>query len=148
MLSVSARFRHNRIDLHTISASTTPKTSRRSLTPDDSLPSQTCRSYCASTDSSPPRFAVPSVNRNSPPRTMKITPVNSEVVWVSSGPNRTGRPASPPAELKAMQEVITLAVFAVFSVTYLGEKLTVNHLVGFGFIALGAWFVFKGPISL
>ena len=44
-----------------------------------------------------------------------------------------------------MQEVITLSVFAVFSVSYLGERLTVNHAIGFGFIALGAWFVFKGP---
>jgi uncharacterized protein (DUF486 family) len=46
-----------------------------------------------------------------------------------------------------MQEVITLAVFAVFSWTYLGERLTANHLVGFGFIALGAWFVFRGPFA-
>jgi uncharacterized protein (DUF486 family) len=45
-----------------------------------------------------------------------------------------------------MQEVITLAVFAGFSVLYLGEKLTVNHLVGFGFIGLGAFFIFKGPL--
>ena len=59
--------------------------------------------------------------------------------------NRIGRLAYDPAELKAMQEVITLTVFAVFSVTYLGERLTVNHGVGFAFIALGAWFVFKGP---
>ncbi len=49
------------------------------------------------------------------------------------------------AELKTMQEVITLLVFAVFSVTILGEKLTLNHGVGFGFIFLGAWFVFRGP---
>jgi uncharacterized protein (DUF486 family) len=53
-----------------------------------------------------------------------------------------------PAELKTMQEVITLLVFAVFSVLYLGERLTVNHAVGFAFIALGAFFVFKGPIHL
>jgi uncharacterized protein len=46
-----------------------------------------------------------------------------------------------------MQEVITLLVFAVFSVLYLGEKLTVNHLVGFAFIALGAFFIFKGPLG-
>ena len=50
------------------------------------------------------------------------------------------------AELKTMQEVITLAVFAVFSVLYLGERFTLNHLVGFAFIALGAFFVFKGPL--
>jgi uncharacterized protein (DUF486 family) len=60
--------------------------------------------------------------------------------------NRIGRLAYQPAELKAMQEVITLTVFAVFAVTYLGEKLTVNHAVGFALIAFGAWFVFKGPL--
>jgi uncharacterized protein len=60
--------------------------------------------------------------------------------------NRIGRHVYDPAELKAMQEVITLAVFAVFAVVYLGEKFTLNHAVGFGFIALGAFFVFKGPL--
>jgi uncharacterized protein (DUF486 family) len=65
--------------------------------------------------------------------------------WLAVPANRIGRLAYDPAELKAMQEVITLLVFAVFSVAYLGEKLTLNHGVGFGFIALGAWFVFKGP---
>jgi uncharacterized protein (DUF486 family) len=43
-----------------------------------------------------------------------------------------------------MQEVITLAVFAGFSVLYLGQRLTVNHGIGFALIALGAWFVFRG----
>jgi uncharacterized protein (DUF486 family) len=61
--------------------------------------------------------------------------------------NRIGRLAYEPAELKAMQEVITLAVFAVFSVAYLGERLTLNHGVGFLLIAAGAWFVFKGPFA-
>ncbi len=65
--------------------------------------------------------------------------------WLAVPANRIGRLVYEPAELKAMQEVITLAVFAVFSVTFLGEKLTLNHGVGFAFIALGAWFVFKGP---
>ena len=59
--------------------------------------------------------------------------------------NRLGRLTSEPAELKAMQEVITLVVFAVFSVTWLGERLTLNHLVGFALIAAGAAVVFKGP---
>jgi uncharacterized protein (DUF486 family) len=59
--------------------------------------------------------------------------------------NMIGRRVYSPAELKAMQEVITLCVFAVFSVTYLGEKITLNHAVGFLLIAGGAWFVFKGP---
>ena len=59
--------------------------------------------------------------------------------------NRLGRQVYDPAELKAMQEVITLAVFAVFSITWLGEKVTLNHALGFALIALGAFFVFKGP---
>jgi uncharacterized protein len=59
--------------------------------------------------------------------------------------NRIGRAVYDPAELKAMQEVITLAVFAVFSVIWLKEPITANHAVGFALIALGAFFVFKGP---
>ena len=59
--------------------------------------------------------------------------------------NRIGRQVYDPATLKAMQEVITLAVFAVFSVTWLGERFTWNHAVGFILIALGAAVVFKGP---
>lgn len=61
--------------------------------------------------------------------------------------NRIGHTIYSAAELKTMQEVITLVVFAVFSVVYLGERLTLNHLVGFGFICLGAFFVFKGPLN-
>ena len=66
--------------------------------------------------------------------------------WLAVPANRIGRAVYSPAELKTMQEIITLGVFAVFSVTYLGERLTANHLIGFGFIALGAFFVFKGPL--
>ncbi|CAN5783366.1 DMT family protein [soil metagenome] len=60
--------------------------------------------------------------------------------------NRIGRAVYDPMELKAIQEVITLAVFAIFSVTFLGEKLTLNHGIGFLLIAAGAFFVFKGPL--
>ncbi len=60
--------------------------------------------------------------------------------------NRIGHAVYSTAELKTMQEVITLLVFAVFSVTFLGEKLTLNHAAGFAFIALGAFFIFKGPL--
>ena len=60
--------------------------------------------------------------------------------------NRYGRAVYSAAELKTMQEVITLVVFAAFSVLYLGERITLNHLVGFAFICLGAFFVFKGPL--
>ena len=61
--------------------------------------------------------------------------------------NRYGHSVYNAAELKTMQEVITLVIFAVFSVFYLGEKLTYNHLIGFALICLGAFFVFKGPIA-
>lgn len=47
------------------------------------------------------------------------------------------------AHLKTIQEVITLAVFCVFSVTFLGEPIRWNYLVGFVFIGIGATFVFK-----
>ncbi len=60
--------------------------------------------------------------------------------------NRYGSAVYSPAELKTMQEVITLSVFAVFSVAYLGEQLTINHAVGFALIAFGAFFVFKAPL--
>lgn len=66
--------------------------------------------------------------------------------WLAVPANRIGHAVYSAAELKTMQEVITLLVFAVFSVTYLGEKLTMNHLVGFGLIAGGAWFIFRGPL--
>lgn len=61
--------------------------------------------------------------------------------------NRIGAAHYSVAELKTMQEVITLAVFAGFSVLYLGERITINHVVGFALIAAGAFFVFKGPLS-
>jgi uncharacterized protein (DUF486 family) len=60
--------------------------------------------------------------------------------------NRWGAAVYTTAELKTIQEIITLTVFAAFSVLYLGEKLTVNHLVGFSLICAGAFFVFKSPI--
>jgi len=58
--------------------------------------------------------------------------------------NRYGHAVYSAAELKTMQEVITLAVFALFSVFYLKEPLTLNHAVGFTLIAAGAFFVFSG----
>ena len=56
--------------------------------------------------------------------------------------NRVGHTQFSGAELKTIQEVITLSVFAVFSVLYLKEPLTWNHAVGFAFIACGAFFIF------
>lgn len=60
--------------------------------------------------------------------------------------NRWGAAVYSTAELKTMQEVITLAVFAGFSVLYLGERLTINHTIGFALICGGAFFVFKAPL--
>lgn len=60
--------------------------------------------------------------------------------------NRYGSEIYSTAQLKTMQEVITLVVFAGFSVLYLKESFTLNHLVGFALIAAGAFFVFKGPL--
>lgn len=57
--------------------------------------------------------------------------------------NRIGHAVYSAAQLKTMQEVITLVVFAGFSALYLKEPLTVNHAIGFALIALGAWFVFR-----
>lgn len=60
--------------------------------------------------------------------------------------NRIGHAVYSTAELKTMQEVVTLLVFAGFAVFWLGEKLTINHAVGFAMIAAGAFFIFKGPL--
>ena len=57
--------------------------------------------------------------------------------------NRIGSNVYSAAQLKGMQEVITLAVFAGFSGLYLGQRITVNHGIGFALIAAGAWFIFK-----
>jgi len=60
--------------------------------------------------------------------------------------NRWGSAVYSTAQLKTMQEIITLVVFAGFSVLYLKEAITWNHAVGFAFIAAGAFFVFRGPL--
>lgn len=61
--------------------------------------------------------------------------------------NRYGNAVYSAAELKTMQEVITLIIFALFSVFYLKEALTINHAIGFALIMAGAFFVFKGPLG-
>jgi len=60
--------------------------------------------------------------------------------------NRLGHTVYSAAELKTMQEIITLLVFAGFSVFYLDERLTLNHGIGFALICAGGYFVFKGPL--
>ena len=57
--------------------------------------------------------------------------------------NRIGHEFFTAAQLKTIQEVITLIVFSVFSVLYLKEEFRWNYLVGFVFIILAAFFIFK-----
>lgn len=67
--------------------------------------------------------------------------------WLAVPANRFGSSVYSVAQLKAMQEVITLSIFAGFSVLYLGQKVTVNHAIGFALISLGAFFVFRSPVA-
>lgn len=60
--------------------------------------------------------------------------------------NRVGSSVYSTAELKTIQEVVTLTVFVAFSIWFLKEPITVNHLVGFSLIVAGAFFVFKAPL--
>jgi uncharacterized protein (DUF486 family) len=64
--------------------------------------------------------------------------------WLAVPANRIGSQVYSAAELKTMQEVITLLVFAVFSVLYLKEPISWNHAIGFSLIAAGAFFIFQG----
>jgi hypothetical protein len=57
--------------------------------------------------------------------------------------NRQGHGQFSAAQLKTMQEVVTLVVFCAFSVLYLKEELKWNYLVGFALIAGAVFFVFK-----
>ncbi|BFR49730.1 DMT family protein [Nitratidesulfovibrio sp. HK-II] len=57
--------------------------------------------------------------------------------------NRAGYGHYNAAELKTIQEIISLSVFMVFSVLYLGEPLKWNYLVGFGLIVVATFFIFK-----
>ncbi len=57
--------------------------------------------------------------------------------------NRIGYGTYNAAQLKTIQEVITLVVFSFFSVFYLKEQFKWNYLVGFVFIILAVFFIFK-----
>ena len=57
--------------------------------------------------------------------------------------NRIGHGTFSAAQLKTIQEVITLLVFSVFSVVYLKEALRWNYVVGFLLIVLAVLFIFK-----
>jgi len=57
--------------------------------------------------------------------------------------NRIGHYKFTAAQLKTMQEAITLIVFCVFSVVYLKEELKWNYIAGFALIAGAVFLVFK-----
>jgi uncharacterized protein len=63
--------------------------------------------------------------------------------WLAVPANRVGHGVYSAAELKTIQEVITLVVFMVFSVFYLGEGITWNHVIGFAMICAGAALIFR-----
>lgn len=56
--------------------------------------------------------------------------------------NRIGYQVYSAAQLKTLQEVLTLSVFAVFSVTYLGESIKWNQIVAFALLGGAAFFAF------
>ncbi|MDE3058703.1 MAG: DMT family protein [Bacteroidota bacterium] len=57
--------------------------------------------------------------------------------------NRIGSYQFTAAQLKTIQEVVTLSVFSVFSVLYLKQDLKWNYFIGFALIAAAAYFIFK-----
>ena len=57
--------------------------------------------------------------------------------------NRIGSYQFSTAQLKTIQDVITLVVFSVFSIFYLKENFKWNYLVGFIFIIGAVIFIFK-----
>jgi len=57
--------------------------------------------------------------------------------------NRYGHGMFTAAQLKTIQEIITLIVFSIFSILYLKEEFRWNYLIGFVFIILAAYFIFK-----
>ncbi len=64
--------------------------------------------------------------------------------WFAVPANRMGHAVYSAAQLKTIQEVITLIVFVGFSVFWLKENITWSTAIGFAFIAIGAAFVFRG----
>ena len=57
--------------------------------------------------------------------------------------NRMGHEVYNVVQLKTIQEVITLVIFSLFSVLYLKEQFKWNYLIGFVFIILAVFFIFK-----
>lgn len=67
--------------------------------------------------------------------------------WLAVPANRIGHAVYSAAQLKTIQEIVTLLIFAAFSVWFLKEPFTLNYALGFACIAVGAWFIFAGPFG-
>jgi uncharacterized protein (DUF486 family) len=65
--------------------------------------------------------------------------------WLAVPANRIGHAVYSTAQLKTMQEAITLVVFAIFSAIWLREPMAPSQLLGFALIAAGAGLVFFRP---
>jgi uncharacterized protein (DUF486 family) len=57
--------------------------------------------------------------------------------------NRIGSYQFTTPQLKVIQEVITLVVFTIFSLSFLKEQFRWNYLIAFFFIVLAVFFVFQ-----
>ena len=64
--------------------------------------------------------------------------------WLAVPANRIGHQVYSAAQLKTIQEVITLTVFVAFSVFWLTESISWTTGAGFVLIAAGAALVFRG----
>ena len=61
--------------------------------------------------------------------------------------NRIGARVYTLGELKAIQEVLSLAAFVLIAWLLFNQRPGWNEAVGFVLIALGAYFIFKGPLN-
>ena len=67
--------------------------------------------------------------------------------WMAVPANRIGYGTYTAAELKAMQDAISITVFVGFAVLYLRAPVTLNPFLGFALIGVGAFFIFNGPFK-
>ena len=83
--------------------------------------------------------------RNTPlPKVILISWLIASLEYCFQVPaNRIGSYEFTTAQLKTIQEVITLSVFSVFSVLYLKESLRWNYLVGFAMMVGAVFVIFK-----
>lgn len=61
--------------------------------------------------------------------------------------NRIGSSVYSLAELKTIQEVLSLSTFVLLAWVMFGQKPTASMIVGFTLIAAGAFFIFKAPLG-